>query len=207
LGNPGPKYAKNRHNLGFRAADVLATRAGVGFSRRGDALAAAARIGVGPGGVPGPRAVLAKPQAFMNRSGGPVADLAGYFGVDLDQIVVIHDDLDLRPGDVRLKQGGGEGGHNGLRDISAALGSRDYLRVRLGIGRPPGRMDATNWVLGDFPSAQFASATLLAHKGADAAQQIILEGLAAAQLAFHSPSEAPQADPKGTDAPQGGEAE
>jgi PTH1 family peptidyl-tRNA hydrolase len=207
LGNPGPKYAKNRHNLGFRAVDVLATRFGAGFSRRGQALAAAARIGVGPGGVPGPRAVLAKPQDFMNRSGGPVADLADYFGVDLEQIVVIHDDLDLRPGAVRLKRGGGEGGHNGLRDISAALGSRDYLRVRLGIGRPPGRMDASKWVLSDFPSAQFASTTLLAHQGADAAQQVVLEGLAATQLAFHSPPESAETDREGTDAPQGGEAE
>jgi PTH1 family peptidyl-tRNA hydrolase len=192
LGNPGPAYAKNRHNLGFMAVDVLAARVGASFSKRahGRALAAAARIGWLPGGLPGPRAVLAKPQTFMNLSGGPTAELVDYFGVGLDRLVVVHDDIDLPAWQVRLKRGGGEGGHNGLRDISKALGGRDYLRVRCGVGRPPGRQEAADFVLADFPAAQAADVALLADKAADAVERLILEGLAAAQLAFHSPPEA-----------------
>ncbi|MDR0625651.1 MAG: aminoacyl-tRNA hydrolase [Bifidobacteriaceae bacterium] len=188
LGNPGPSYANNRHNLGFMTVDVLASRSGASFARRahGLALAAAARIGVMPGGAPGPRAILAKPLSFMNLSGGPTADLVNYFGVDLGQVIVVHDDLDLQPWQVRLKRGGGEGGHNGLRDISKALGSKDYLRVRLGLGRPPGRQDAYSYVLQDFPSSQRPDVALLVNKGADAVEHIIREGLASAQLAFHT---------------------
>ncbi|MDR3106900.1 MAG: aminoacyl-tRNA hydrolase [Bifidobacteriaceae bacterium] len=188
LGNPGPGYARNRHNLGFMAVDVLAGRVGAVFARRarGRALAAAARVGLRPGGAPGPRAVLVKPLTFMNLSGGPVAELAGYFGVDRPNIVVVHDDLDLPAWQVRLKRGGGEGGHNGLRSISQALDSKDYLRVRLGIGRPPGRQDAVKYVLQDFPASQRPDVALLADKAADAVEQVLLEGLDAAQLAFHT---------------------
>jgi PTH1 family peptidyl-tRNA hydrolase len=188
LGNPGPTYARNRHNLGFMAVDALAERSGASFAWRaqGRALAAAVRIGWAAGGAPGPPAVLAKPQLFMNRSGGPVAELIGYSGVDLDRLVVVHDDLDLPAWDVRLKRGGGEGGHNGLRDISQALGAKDYIRVRLGIGRPPPGSDAAAYVLRDFPVSQRPDAALLAQKGADAVERVILDGLDSAQLAFHT---------------------
>ncbi|MDR1186642.1 MAG: aminoacyl-tRNA hydrolase [Bifidobacteriaceae bacterium] len=188
LGNPGPDYARNRHNLGFMAVDVLAARAGASFATRaqGRAQAAAARIGVLPGGVPGPRAVLAKPQAFMNLSGGPTAELADYFGVELDRLIVVHDDIDLPAWDIRLKRGGGEGGHNGLRDISKALGSKDYIRVRCGVGRPPGRQEAVTYVLHDFPASQRPDVALLVDKAADAVERVVLEGLDAAQLAFHT---------------------
>ncbi|MDR2379513.1 MAG: aminoacyl-tRNA hydrolase [Bifidobacteriaceae bacterium] len=192
LGNPGPDYARNRHNLGFMAVDALAARAGATFSSRarGRALAAAVRVGTLPGGLPGPRAVLAKPQTFMNLSGGPTAELVSYFGVELDHLVVVHDDIDLPAWQVRLKRGGGEGGHNGLRDISKALGTRDYLRVRAGVGRPPGNQDAAAYVLRDFPAGQRADVGLLADQAADAVERVILEGLEAAQLALHSPPKA-----------------
>ncbi|MDR2567532.1 MAG: aminoacyl-tRNA hydrolase [Bifidobacteriaceae bacterium] len=214
LGNPGPDYARNRHNLGFMAVDVLAARSGVSFAARahGRALAAAARVGVAPGGAPGPRAVLAKPQTFMNLSGGPTAELADYFGVELDHVIVVHDDIDLPPWQVRLKRGGGEGGHNGLRDISKALGSKDYIRVRGGVGRPPGNQDAAAYVLRDFPASQRADVALLADKAADAVERVILEGLDAAQLAFHTqpkpaeeePDSAPAARPRASEAAPGG---
>jgi PTH1 family peptidyl-tRNA hydrolase len=122
----------------------------------------------------------------MNLSGGPVAELIAYFGVDLDRLIVVHDDLDLPAWDIRLKRGGGEGGHNGLRDISRALGSKDYIRVRCGIGRPPGGLDAAAYVLRDFPRSQRSDVALLADRAADAVERVILHGLDSAQLAFHT---------------------
>ncbi|MDR2113913.1 MAG: aminoacyl-tRNA hydrolase [Bifidobacteriaceae bacterium] len=194
LGNPGPTYACHRHNLGFMVVEALAARTGANLAVRGRALAAAARIGTLPGGVPGPRAVLAQPQSFMNLSGGPTSELMTYFGVELDHLVVVHDDLDLPLGEIRLKRGGGEGGHNGLRDISKALGTRDYLRVRLGIGRPPGRQDAASYVLRDFPAAARPEVARLVEQAADAVEQVILHGLEAAQLVFHT-RKVPAANP------------
>ncbi|MDR1799108.1 MAG: aminoacyl-tRNA hydrolase [Bifidobacteriaceae bacterium] len=188
LGNPGEQYASNRHNLGFMATDTLAARAGVSFAARahGRALAAAVRLGLLPGGAPGPRAVLAKPQSFMNLSGGPVSELMAYFGVEPDHLVVIHDDLDLQPFEIKLKLGGGEGGHNGLRDISKALDTKDYLRIRCGIGRPPGTMDAAAYVLRNFPYSQKADVLHMVERAADAAEALVTKGLEAAQLEFHT---------------------
>lgn len=206
LGNPGPAYAGNRHNLGFMTADVLASRAGGSFASRarGRALAAAVRIGWAPGGVPGPRAVLVKPLTFMNLSGGPTAELLSYFGVDLEQLIVVHDDLDLPAWQVRLKRGGGEGGHNGLRDISKALGSKDYIRVRCGVGRPPAGVAPVDYVLRDFPSSQRADVALLADRAADAVERVVLHGLESAQLVFHTrPQRADDSGAAGT-APEPG---
>jgi PTH1 family peptidyl-tRNA hydrolase len=188
LGNPGPEYAGNRHNLGFMVADELARREDGTFAPRasGRALAAAIRLGMLPGGVPGPRVVLAKPQTFMNLSGGPVSELAGYFGVDPDHILVVHDDLDLPKWEVKIKKGGGEGGHNGLKDISKALGTRDYVRVRCGIGRPPGTMDAAAYVLRNFPYSVKPEVAHMVSRAADAVTAVVTEGLDAAQLAFHT---------------------
>jgi len=192
LGNPGPEYVGNRHNIGAMVVDELAGRSGTAFKtdtmRR--AQVAAVRIGLGPGAVPGPRAVLLKPMSFMNLSGGPVAATADYFGVDPGDVVVVHDDLDLPMGAVRLKVGGGEAGHNGLRDISRALGTRNYVRVRCGIGRPPGRMDAKDWVLRNFSAAQIATLDRQIDKAADAATTLVLEGLGSAQLTFHTEANA-----------------
>jgi PTH1 family peptidyl-tRNA hydrolase len=190
LGNPGPAYAGNRHNVGQMVLDELARRAAVAFSSRsvGGARAATAeaRLGMLPGGVPGPRVVLAKPSTYMNVSGGPVAGLVQYFGVPADHVVVVHDELDIPFADLRLKIGGGEGGHNGLRDISKALGTKDYVRVRVGVGRPPGRMDAADYVLKDFGGAERKELPWLVDAGADAVEMLVTEGLQQAQLRLHT---------------------
>ncbi len=189
LGNPGPTYAANRHNVGQLVLDVLARRAAVSFSaHRARAVVADARLGMGPGGRPGPRVLLAKPTTYMNNSGGPVAGLATYFGVEPDHIMVVHDEVDLPFATVKLKSGGGEGGHNGLRDISKALGTRDYVRVRVGVGRPPGRMDTADFVLRNFSGAEVKELPLLLEDAADAAEMILTDGLLAAQGKFHTKS-------------------
>ena len=148
LGNPGSGYAGNRHNCGFMVADVLADRMRAPFKRD----RSRARVAVGR--LAGYPVTLAKPQSFMNLSGRPVAALRTFYKIPVERIVVIHDELDVPFGTVRLKQGGGDNGHNGLRSVTAALGSRDYLRVRVGIGRPPGRMDPADFVLHDFSAAE-----------------------------------------------------
>ena len=190
LGNPGPQYAGNRHNVGQMVLDELGGRSQASFALRTTrgtrSGVAETRLGVLPGGAPGPRVVLAKPVTYMNTSGGPVAALAHYFGVTADQVVAVHDDLDIPFGEVRLKRGGGEGGHNGLRDMSKALGTKDYLRVRVGIGRPPGRMDAADYVLRDFAAAERKDLGWLVDAAADAVELLVTEGLERAQLKFHT---------------------
>jgi peptidyl-tRNA hydrolase, PTH1 family len=196
LGNPGPQYAGNRHNVGQMVLDELARRAGTPFSSRGggvlsrrpQAATAEVRIGTLPGGAPGPRAVLAKPTTFMNTSGGPVAALARYYDVPPERVVMVHDELDIPFGDVRLKIGGGEGGHNGLRDTTKALGTKDYHRVRVGVGRPPGRMEAADFVLRDFAKAELKDLAWLVDAAADAVEVLVTEGLERAQLRFHTRS-------------------
>jgi PTH1 family peptidyl-tRNA hydrolase len=189
LGNPGPKYAGNRHNVGAMVVDELASRAGAKLTaHKARASAATVRIGTLPGGAPGPAAVVAVPSSYMNESGGPVKALMKFFSVEVDRLLVIHDELDIPAGDVRLKKGGGEGGHNGLRSISSALGTKDYLRVRVGIGRPPGRMDAADFVLRDFGTTERKELPFLVGAAADAAEMVVTEGLVAAQQRFHSPS-------------------
>lgn len=188
LGNPGPAYAGNRHNVGQMVLDELARRAGAPFtSHRTRAQVADVRLGVLPGGAPGPRVLLAKPRSYMNVSGGPVAGLASYLQVPVERILVVHDELDIPFAQVRLKRGGGEGGHNGLRSISSAVGSREYVRVRVGIGRPPGRMDAADFVLKDFGSVERKELPWLLDAAADAVEMVVLEGLEAAQRRFHAP--------------------
>jgi len=178
LGNPGPEYADTRHNVGFRVVELLATRAGGGrFSRH------KSNADVLEGRLAGRRVVLAKPRTYMNVSGGPVAGLVRYYGGEL---VVVHDDLDLGFGVVRLKQGGGEGGHNGLRSISGSLGTKDYLRVRFGIGRPPGRQDPADFVLRDFSSAERKDLGYHVDRAADAVEALVRAGLEAAQNEFNA---------------------
>lgn len=189
LGNPGPSYAGNRHNVGQMVLDELARRAGVAFvSHRSRAQVADVRLGVLPGGAPGPRVLLAKPRSYMNVSGGPVASLAAYLQVPVDRVLVVHDELDIPFAQVRLKRGGGEGGHNGLRSISAAVGSKEYVRVRVGVGRPPGRMDPADFVLKDFGPAERKELPWLLDAAADAVEMVVLEGLEAAQRRFHAPA-------------------
>ena len=185
LGNPGPAYAGNRHNVGFRIVDELAARMGASFGRHRRAVAAVAegRLGGVPGGA---KLVLAKPLTYMNLSGGPVAALANFYKVPREQIVVVHDELDIPYGQLRLKSGGGEGGHNGLRSVSNALGSRDYLRVRFGIGRPPGRQDPADYVLSDFSAVERKELDLLIDRAADAVETLICKGLEWAQNTYHA---------------------
>ena len=190
LGNPGPGYAGNRHNVGQMVLDELGRRTGAAFSARGVGGARAAtaevRFGTGLGGARGPRVVLAKPSTFMNVSGGPVAGLAQYYRVEASYIIVVHDEIDIPFADLRLKIGGGEGGHNGLRDITKALGTKDYVRVRVGVGRPPGRMEAADHVLKDFAPAERKDLPWLVDAAADAAELVVTEGLEKAQLMVHT---------------------
>lgn len=179
LGNPGPSYAGNRHNVGFMVVDELARRVGGRFtSHKAGADVLETRLA-------GRRVVLARPRSFMNVSGPAVAGTARYFTIPPTDVVVVHDDLDLEHGVLKLKRGGGEGGHNGLRSISACLGSKDYLRVRFGIGRPPGRMDPADFVLRDFSAEQRRELDLLVDRCADAIEQLLAQGLAATQNQLH----------------------
>lgn len=181
LGNPGPEYAETRHNVGFAVADLLASRVGARFSvhKRSNSDIAQGRLAGRP-------VTVARPRTYMNVSGGPVAGLVRYFSVPPEEVVVVHDDLDLGFGVIRLKRGGGEGGHNGLRSISKALGTKDYLRVRFGIGRPPGRQDPADFVLKKFSAAERKELELAVDLAADAAEALLEQGLEPAQNRFHA---------------------
>jgi peptidyl-tRNA hydrolase, PTH1 family len=187
LGNPGPQYAGNRHNVGQMVLDVLADRmAGSFTSHKARAAVLDGRVGTLPGGVPGPRAILAKPVSFMNVSGGPVGALVKFYDVDPEHVLVVHDELDLPPDTLRLKLGGGEGGHNGLRSISQALGTKNYVRLRVGIGRPPGRMDPADYVLRDFSAAERPGLAVTLEEAADAMEEVLTLGLEKAQQRLHT---------------------
>ena len=183
LGNPGTEYARNRHNVGRMVVDELAVRIGARFTRH--------RTGAGvaegrerPGG---PRFVLAAPQTYMNESGRPVAALVRFFGTQLDHLIVVHDELDIPFGDLRLKTGGGHGGHNGVRDIAALAGGPDFPRVRIGIGRPPGRQPAADFVLHDFTQAERVELPSVLAEAADAVLDIAADGLPTAQQRWNAP--------------------
>ncbi len=180
LGNPGPSYSGHRHNVGAMVVDELASRTAANL-RSHKARAACAEVR-----IDAQRAVIAKPLTFMNESGGPVAGLLSFYKIAVENLVVIHDDLDIPFADVRLKLGGGEGGHNGLRSITKSAGTRDYLRVRVGIGRPPGRMDPADYVLHDFASTERSELPLLVSDAADAVERLLAQGLVAAQQEWHS---------------------
>lgn len=181
LGNPGEKYAQTRHNVGQMALDVIADRFGEQFrAHKTNARIIEGRLR--PGGA---RIVLAKPNSYMNLSGGPVSALAKFFGVPADHVMVLHDELDIPFNTVKLKQGGGHGGHNGLRDIAKALATPDFLRVRIGIGRPPGRQDPAAYVLSRFSKDERDDLGVLLEDAADATEAIITSGLIAAQQTFH----------------------
>jgi len=181
LGNPGPQYAKTRHNLGFMVADLLAARIGAPFKvhKRSGAEVVTGRLGQRP-------VVLAKPRCYMNESGRQVGPLAKFYSIAPADVIVIHDELDIDFGRVRLKLGGGEGGHNGLRSVANALGTKDFQRVRIGIGRPPGRKDPAAFVLEQFSAAERAVVPTLCELAADATGLLVEAGLESAQNQVHA---------------------
>ena len=181
LGNPGPRYAGNRHNVGAMVLDVLADDLGARLAaHRSRALVAEERL-PGEGGRPGPRVILARTTSYMNESGGQVAGLVRFFRIGLDRLLVVHDELDIPFAEQRLKFGGGEGGHNGLRSISQSLGTKDYCRLRIGIGRPPGRMDPADFVLRDFSSVERKELPFVLGDAVDAVRRVVVEGWSRAQ--------------------------
>jgi PTH1 family peptidyl-tRNA hydrolase len=183
LGNPGPRYELTRHNVGQLVVDELAARRGETFKQH-KANARAAETWLRPGAA---KLILAKPNSFMNVSGGPVAGLAKFYGVEPERIVVVHDELDIPFDTIKLKVGGGHGGHNGVRDVAKALGTADFPRVRVGIGRPMGRQDPADWVLDPFGAAERQNLGILVGDAADAVEQLIADGLVAAQQRHHAP--------------------
>lgn len=184
LGNPGPAYAGNRHNVGYLVNDELASRVGSGFRahKTGRADVVEGRLG-GPGG---PRVVLARPRCYMNETGGPVSALAQFYKVPAERIVTIHDELDIPFDTLRVKLGGGDNGHNGLRSVRASLGTGDFYRVRVGIGRPPGRQSPADFVLADYSSAERKVLPFQVDRAADAVESLINDGLEQTQSRFNS---------------------
>jgi PTH1 family peptidyl-tRNA hydrolase len=185
LGNPGPEYAGNRHNIGFMVADLLAERLGARFKRHGKAQAQVVEGRIGPPGPGSRRVVLAKPMSYMNLSGGPVTALRDFYKVPVDRVVAVHDELDIDFGVLRLKLGGGDNGHNGLKSMTKAMGAQ-YHRVRCGIGRPPGRMQVADFVLKDFSSAERKELDWFVDRAADAVECLVAEGLERAQGSYNS---------------------
>ncbi|MBO1336543.1 aminoacyl-tRNA hydrolase [Streptomyces sp. VRA16 Mangrove soil] len=185
LGNPGPEYAMNRHNVGFMVADLLAQRMGAKFKRATKGQAQVVEGRIGPPGPANRRVILAKPMSYMNVSGGPVTALRDFYKVPTAHIVAVHDELDIDYGVLRLKLGGGDNGHNGLKSITKAMGP-DYHRVRFGIGRPPGRMQVADFVLKDFSSGERKELDYFVDRAADAVEALVTEGLERAQSSYNS---------------------
>lgn len=180
LGNPGPQYAGTRHNAGHFVVDLLTERVG------GKAKSHRTQNDLVEGHLSGQRVVIAKTRTYMNTSGGPVASLAKFYKGNPARLIVVHDELDIPFGALRLKRGGGDNGHNGLRSITQSLGDKNYLRVRFGIGRPPGRMDPAAYVLKDFGSAERKELPFLVDRAADAVEAMIADGLETAQNTYHA---------------------
>jgi PTH1 family peptidyl-tRNA hydrolase len=183
LGNPGAEYARNRHNAGFLVADLLARRVGAKFGRARRAATEVAEGFLRPGG---PKIVIAKPMTYMNLLGTPTASLAAFYKIPPERIVAVHDELDLDFGTVRAKIGGGEGGHNGLRSMSKSLGTKEYARVRFGIGRPPGRMDPADYVLSDFSASERKELDFLVDRAADMVESVVEYGVEPTQNRYHA---------------------
>ncbi|MGO1257176.1 MAG: aminoacyl-tRNA hydrolase [Microbacterium gubbeenense] len=183
LGNPGPRYERTRHNVGQLVVDEIARRRDERWKQH-KAGARVAETRLGPGGS---KLVLVKSNGFMNTSGGPASALAKFYSIAPDRVIAIHDELDIPFDSLKLKVGGGHGGHNGIRDIAKALDTPDFARVRVGIGRPPGRQDPADWVLSDFSPTERKTLPILVGDAADAAELIVSDGLTAAQQKVHAP--------------------
>jgi peptidyl-tRNA hydrolase, PTH1 family len=186
LGNPGPAFASHRHNVGYRVAEELARRMGVRFSVLRGCRAEVAEGRIGPPGDQTPRLVLAKSRTFMNETGWAVTRLLSYYKLEPAQMIVVHDELDIDPGQLRVKFGGGDNGHNGLKAIRKSLGSGDFFRVRIGVGRPPGRQDPADYLLSNFPASAREAIEVEIGRAADAVESLILVGLDKTQSAFNN---------------------
>ncbi len=186
LGNPGPAYAGHRHNVGFRVVEELAQRTGTRFSAPRGMRAEVAEARIGPPGPDSVRLILAKSRTFMNESGAAVSKLLGYYSLEPTQLIAIHDELDIEPGQLRVKFGGGDNGHNGLRSIRRSLGHGDFFRVRVGVGRPPGRQDPADFLLSNFPAGARDAVEVEVDRAADAVESLVSVGLERTQNAFNS---------------------
>ena len=186
LGNPGPDYAGTRHNVGYLVTDELARRMGSPFRAHKSGRAEVVEGRLTPPGQPGPRVVLARPRCYMNESGGVVKALASFYKVPVDRIVAIHDELDLPFGTLRVKLGGGDNGHNGLRSLRSSLGTGEFYRVRAGVGRPPGRQDPADFVLSNYSAAERKELVFQVDRAADAVESLLEVGLERTQGQFNS---------------------
>lgn len=186
LGNPGPSYAGHRHNIGYMVTDELARRMGAGFRAHKSGRADVVEGRLTPPGTPGPRVVLARPRCYMNEVGGPVKALATFYKVAPAQVVAIHDELDIAFDTMRVKLGGGDNGHNGLKSMRSSFGTGDFHRVRVGIGRPPGRQEVADFVLSDYSSTERKVLPFVVDTAADAVESLVAEGLEKTQQRFNS---------------------
>ena len=186
LGNPGPAFAAQRHNIGYRVAEELARRMGVRFRAARGIRAEVAEGRVGQPGADAPRLIVAKSRTFMNETGWAVTRLLAYYKLQPAQMIAVHDELDIDPGQLRVKFGGGDNGHNGLRSIRASLGTGDFYRVRVGVGRPPGRQDPADFLLSNFPASTREDVEVEISRAADAVESLALLGLDRTQNAFNS---------------------
>ena len=186
LGNPGPAFAAHRHNVGYRVAEELARRMGVRFRVARGTRAEVAEGRIGPPGGEAAQLILAKSRTFMNESGWAVSRLLAYYKLEPSQIIVVHDELDIDPGQLRVKFGGGDNGHNGLRSIRTSLRTGDFFRVRIGVGRPTGRQDPADFLLSDFPVSTRDDLQVEISRAADAVESLVVVGLERTQNVFNS---------------------
>jgi PTH1 family peptidyl-tRNA hydrolase len=186
LGNPGPAYAGHRHNVGYLVVDELARRMGGGLRAHKSGRADVLEGRLAPPGTPAPKVVLGRARGYMNESGGAASTLVKFYGVEPDHVVAIHDELDIAFDTLRIKLGGGDNGHNGLRSLRASLGTGDFYRVRVGIGRPPGRQDPADFVLSNYSATERKVLPFQVDKAADAVECLIEHGLAETQQRFNS---------------------
>ena len=186
LGNPGPAFESHRHNVGYKVAEELARRMQIRFRAARGMRAEVAEGRIGPPGGDGPRLILAKSRTFMNESGWAVARLLGYYKLEPSQMIVVHDELDIDPGQLRVKFGGGDNGHNGLRSIRTALSTGDFYRVRVGVGRPPGRQDPADFLLSDIPASAREAIAVEIGRAADAVESLVVAGLDRTQNSFNT---------------------
>ncbi|WP_183095310.1 aminoacyl-tRNA hydrolase [Nocardioides stalactiti] len=186
LGNPGPTYAGHRHNIGYLVVEELASRMGSPFRAHKSGRADVVEGRFGAPGTPGPRVVLAKARSYMNESGGAAKALATFYKVPPARVIAIHDELDIPFGSIRVKLGGGDNGHNGLKSMRSSFGTGDFHRVRSGIGRPPGRQEVADFVLSNYSSTERKELPFEVDRAADAVESLVVDGLEKTQQQFNS---------------------